>query len=103
MAGTFLCNPFYLASKEKSKAMQKIIVVALASATLLALACNSKSETKNDKQTSELTLSKLERAESESFGFATDSAASQEYNRNTDRKEDQKKRNNRFPKNQQNP
>lgn len=97
MAGTFLCNPFYLASKEKSKAMQKIIVVALASAMLLAVACNSNHETKKEAQISELSMTEIEKPRSESFGFAADSAASQEFTGNTDKKEDQDQKQKKQP------
>lgn len=69
--------------------MQKIIVVALASAMLLAVACNSRNSTDNKVQYSEGTISELKQMEPESFGLATDSAASQEFNGNEEKEEDQ--------------
>lgn len=71
--------------------MQKIIVVALFSAILLAVACNSRNEAKKDTETNELTMSKIEINEPQKFGLTADSAASQEYNENADKEEDQKK------------
>lgn len=68
--------------------MQKIIVVALASAMLFTVACNSKNEAKKDVQISELSMTEIEKPEPGSFGLVTDSAASQGFNGN-DKKEDQ--------------
>ncbi|MBN8673629.1 MAG: DUF4349 domain-containing protein [Chitinophagales bacterium] len=77
--------------------MQKIIAVALASAMLLAVACNSRNETKKDVRISELSMTETEKNEPGSFGFATDSAASQEYNGNADKEEDQDQKQKRQP------
>ncbi len=69
--------------------MQKIIVIALFSAILLTVACNSRNEAKKERTTSEVTLSEINKAEPENFGVAADSAVSQEYNGNADKEEDQ--------------
>lgn len=69
--------------------MQKIIVVALAGAMLLAVACNSNHETKKEAQISELSMAEFEKPRPGSFGFATDSAASQEFTGNGDKEENQ--------------
>lgn len=77
--------------------MQKIIVFALASAMLLAVACNSNHETKKEAQISELKMSETEKIEPGNFGLLTDSAASQEFNGNADKKEDQDQQQKRQP------
>ena len=66
--------------------MQKIIVIALASAMLLVVACNSRNEAKKDSMISEVTLSEINKAQPENFGVLADSAISQEYNGDTDEK-----------------
>lgn len=68
--------------------MQKNIVIALFSAMLLAVACNSNHETKKEVQISDFKMSETEKSGSGTFGFATDSTTSQEFTGNADKEED---------------
>ncbi len=77
--------------------MQKIIVVALAGAMLLAVACNSRNSVDKDVQYNKGSISDLKQMEPGSFGFVTDSAASQEFNGNEEKEEDQDQQQKRQP------
>jgi hypothetical protein len=69
--------------------MQKIIVVALASAMLFAVACNSRNSADKNLQYNKESISDLKQMPPGSFGLATDSAASQEFTGNAEKEEDQ--------------
>lgn len=77
--------------------MQKIIAVALASATLLAVACNSRNDADKNVQYNKESIADLKPMKPGSFGFATDSAASQQFTGNTDKEEEQDQQQKRQP------